>query len=99
MKELGEICEEAHKDIGARIVNSGFAGVFLFGEEMEAAYSCLQENHFGGVARFSTDFDALKAEVESFTAPGDIVLIKGSRSMALERISQGLRKARETDNV
>jgi UDP-N-acetylmuramoyl-tripeptide--D-alanyl-D-alanine ligase len=99
MKELGEACGEAHKDIGARIVNSGFAGVFLFGEEMEAAYNCLRENHFSGVLRFSRDFDKLKVEVESFTAPGDIVLIKGSRSMALERISQGLRKARETDNV
>jgi UDP-N-acetylmuramoyl-tripeptide--D-alanyl-D-alanine ligase len=99
MKDLGEVCGEAHRDIGARIGNSGFAGVFLFGDEMEAAYDCLQKNHFSGVARFFKDFDKLKAEVESFTAPGDIVLIKGSRSMAMERIARGLRKDGGAGNV
>jgi UDP-N-acetylmuramoyl-tripeptide--D-alanyl-D-alanine ligase len=99
MKELGAASREAHRDIGARIINSDFAGVFLFGEEMEAAHDWLGKNHFAGVLRCFTDFEELKAELESFAAPGDIVLVKGSRSLALERIAEALRKTREIGNV
>ncbi|MDR2589224.1 MAG: UDP-N-acetylmuramoyl-tripeptide--D-alanyl-D-alanine ligase [Spirochaetales bacterium] len=90
MKELGEASSDAHRDMGALLVRSGFAGVFLFGEEMEEAYLWLTENRFSGSLHWYGDFEELRAALEEFTVPGDIVLVKGSRSMAMERLTGAL---------
>ncbi|MDR1933649.1 MAG: UDP-N-acetylmuramoyl-tripeptide--D-alanyl-D-alanine ligase [Spirochaetales bacterium] len=90
MKELGAFSAQEHRNIGARVFASGFNAAFFFGEEMREAFAVLEEERFSGVFRWFADFDGLKKAVVSFAAAGDIVLVKGSRSMELERMTEAL---------
>ena len=94
MKELGEATAAAHRMIGLEIVDSGFEGVFFFGEEMRSAFQALLEAGYKGKVFHFTDFDALKSALVPFLVTGDLVLIKGSRSMALERVTESIRSVR-----
>lgn len=94
MKELGDESLQAHRDIGVQLRDSGFAAIFLFGDETEETFRALGEGHFAGLARHFTDFDRLGDALQSFIAAGDLVLVKGSRSMALERVTEIIRRGR-----
>jgi len=94
MKELGESTAAAHRSIGVEISESDFDGIFLFGEEMRQAHAALVEAGHGAKASFFTEFDKLTLALESFLGAGDLVLIKGSRSMELERVAEAIRRSR-----
>ncbi len=84
MKELGHESAEAHARVGALLAGSTADALFLFGDEMEAAY--LQCANGKPTVFWTTDFDALRKAVREFVKEGDVVLLKGSRSMELERL-------------
>jgi UDP-N-acetylmuramoyl-tripeptide--D-alanyl-D-alanine ligase len=94
MKELGDISAEAHTRIGLQIAASGLAGVLLFGDEMEKAYKAVQGSSFKGLLRHFTEFESLKETLSAFLRKDDLVLVKGSRSMALERVTEIIRYVR-----
>ena len=88
MLELGEASFSAHTRLGALLSESKADKVFLFGREIEAAAS-----YMTGKAKpfFYTDnIDKLSAALESFLQDGDLVLLKGSRGCALERLTEML---------
>jgi UDP-N-acetylmuramoyl-tripeptide--D-alanyl-D-alanine ligase len=86
MKELGKQGGEAHREIGREAVDAGFQGLFLFGEEMEEAYQSIKEGGFNGTVDWMTDFDSLRKELFAYLREGDLVVIKGSRAVELERL-------------
>jgi UDP-N-acetylmuramoyl-tripeptide--D-alanyl-D-alanine ligase len=90
MKELGETSEEAHRRIGNQAAECDFQGLFLFGEEMESAYAELQSRAYKGAAYWMTDIGSLRSSLESYLRQGDLLLIKGSRAVELERITPKL---------
>ncbi|MDR1625260.1 MAG: UDP-N-acetylmuramoyl-tripeptide--D-alanyl-D-alanine ligase [Spirochaetia bacterium] len=90
MKELGGLSAVEHENLGWKIAACGFAAVFLFGEEMGDAFRVLEEGGFAGRLGWFTDFDGLRGAVGDFLVAGDIVLVKGSRSMELERLADAL---------
>ncbi|MHC4859736.1 MAG: UDP-N-acetylmuramoyl-tripeptide--D-alanyl-D-alanine ligase [Planctomycetota bacterium] len=87
MHELGEFAGRLHRQVGRRAARAGIHVVWAVGEhagEIEAGCR--------SVARWKGDFfrsastrDAVAA-VPVEPAPGDVVLVKGSRRMRLERI-------------
>ena len=84
MKELGQESEMAHARVGSLLAESAADALFLFGEEMEAAYrQCAGRKD---TVVWITDFDVLRRTVADFVRDGDFVLLKGSRSMELERL-------------
>lgn len=89
MKELGRLSAEEHENLGRKIAALGFAAVFLFGDEMEDAFRVLEAG-FSGTLHWFTDFDELRKAVEAFLVSGDLVLVKGSRSMEMERLTDAL---------
>jgi UDP-N-acetylmuramoyl-tripeptide--D-alanyl-D-alanine ligase len=87
MKELGALCAEAHRKTAELLAGSAFDAVFLFGEEMEDAFRVLEGAGSSGLLEWRTEFDELKKTVLRFVKAGDLLLVKGSRSMELERLT------------
>ncbi|RYG49752.1 UDP-N-acetylmuramoyl-tripeptide--D-alanyl-D-alanine ligase [bacterium] len=78
MRELGAFAESAHLEIGRHLRDAGIEDACFFGGTAE-----IYQKGFGG-GQLATDID----EVREFVAearPGDAVLLKGSRALALER--------------
>ena len=94
MKELGENTSRFHRELGEKLSLSRAAGIFLFGEEMEYAYKVL-ENKKEQVFYFPSDYTDLERKVLSFIEEGDLILIKGSRSLKLERLADTLLEGQE----
>ena len=92
MLELGEDSKEAHHNVGL-LAAHGKAKLLVFvGEEMEeAAKAAIKEDCGAAVIQIGGRNDeSMKKAVDvvhAFAHEGDLVLIKGSRGMGLERIT------------
>jgi len=91
MLELGEFAKEEHKKLGRQVAEMGCAGFYGFGSAMtwavEEAKNCGMDQawHFD-------DQEQLWAKLIQELAAGDHVLVKGSRAMHMENITEGLKK-------
>ncbi len=99
MKELGKDSKRIHYMVGEKILESGIDGVFLFGKETEAIRESLEEGNFDGFCFYAETYEELRRQVEKFISPGDIVLVKGSRSMKLERLREILQTQEVAEHV
>ena len=90
MLELGEDSDAAHRALGERAARSRADGLFFFGEETRSAARAALDSGFRGQVVHETDMDALRSRLVSFARPGDLVLLKASRGMALWRAAEGL---------
>jgi len=85
MKELGEGAEEMHREVGASARASGVDRLFALGE---LSRHCAEG--FGEGAHWYPDIESLMSDVSE--AGGAVnVLVKGSRSMRMERVVDALR--------
>lgn len=86
MREVGASADEQHAEIGRFARASGIERLFAVGERTRIAADA-----FGSGAQWFADLDALIAAVEAGLEPGVTLLIKGSRSNRLERVTAALR--------
>jgi UDP-N-acetylmuramoyl-tripeptide--D-alanyl-D-alanine ligase len=94
MLELGDQSAAAHARLGGILSESRAQGIFLFGPEIKAAFRSLEEKNR---SFFHTDdIDTLSHVLDNYVQAGDLVLLKGSRGCALERLTGMLTGA---DNV
>jgi UDP-N-acetylmuramoyl-tripeptide--D-alanyl-D-alanine ligase len=91
MKELGSESVYAHEMVAEKILRSGISGTFLYGNEMKTAFDVLKRNRYEGLLSFTDDFEELKEKVTGSVEKGDLFLLKGSRSMAMERLIPAIR--------
>jgi len=91
MLELGEATHEEHRRIGAEAARAGFDCVLLFGDEMAGAYEELRRTGYSGYAEWTADFAALRQQLRNLARPEDLVVLKGSRGMELERLVAEIR--------
>ena len=87
MKELGEDAEDLHREVGASARASGVRRLFALGD---LSRHCV--DGFGAGAHWYADIDALIADVGQASEAVN-VLVKGSRSMQMERVVDALRAA------
>lgn len=88
MRELGALSAAAHRDLGAPIVASRPAFVVAFGGDARAF---LEEPARAGLpTAFAEDAALALEQVERARQPGDVILVKASRSLRGERIVDGL---------
>ena len=88
MLELGEMSFASHTKLGGILEKSKAQKVFLFGSEIKAAADYMKGKHKDFF--FTDDIEKLSASLESFLETGDLVLLKGSRGCALERLTDML---------
>ncbi len=99
MRELGERSAEEHRALAERAAGAGLDWLFLFGEEFAEAARGLGGAR-GGRVRWFADAEPLAEAAAAAVREGDLVLVKGSRGVALERIvprlqAAGTRKERQ----
>ena len=87
MLELGETEIGAHQDLGRDAAAAGVDVVYAFGALAETVAAAATEKGMlaGGVLAFD-DKGLLAEALMSLLKPGDVVLVKGSRGVALEEV-------------
>lgn len=88
MRELGTESEKFHRELATDIIRHQFENVLLFGPQMKALCEELRKRKFtGNLLHFDTH-EQLAKTLKSGLHAGDYVLIKGSRSMQMEKVFQ-----------
>jgi UDP-N-acetylmuramoyl-tripeptide--D-alanyl-D-alanine ligase len=83
MLELGKNSPAAHEDIGRLLRDSKADMIYLYGTEIQPAAEILRDR----VPFMHTcDMGELTRALDSYVCDGDMVLLKGSRGCALERL-------------
>ncbi|OHX51383.1 UDP-N-acetylmuramoylalanyl-D-glutamate--2,6-diaminopimelate ligase, partial [Planococcus salinarum] len=85
MLELGEQERAYHEEI-AQSINSEINGVCLYGPKMEWLYTKLQETYEGKLIWSRDDYRPIIDFLETSISAKSVILVKGSRGMALENI-------------
>lgn len=94
MKELGDTAEQLHRAAGTDVAENRFDYLFTFGDDarfiaegaLAAGMEKMRVNHF-------TTKDTMIQSVKEILREGDVVLVKGSRSMKMEEVADGLVRA------
>lgn len=91
MLELGDEAEHYHAEAGRTAARLGIAYVFARGHYAEALVEAARRRGAGRAEAFHSHDDIARAIVE-IAKPGDIVLVKGSRGMTMEKVIESLRE-------
>jgi UDP-N-acetylmuramoyl-tripeptide--D-alanyl-D-alanine ligase len=98
MLELGDRSGEAHERLGRILAASRADRIYLYGKETRAAAEVLERTFSQASAQASAQVSAkayfytgsmeeLSRSVGEYIRPGDLVLLKGSRGCALEKLT------------
>lgn len=87
MREMGEHSERLHRELGALVASHGAAIDRLICVGPMSRWTA--EAAGGDVERFDTSADAAE-RVSLLARPGDVVLVKGSRGVRMERVVERL---------
>ena len=90
MGELGAHTEPAHAEVGRRAAELKINQLFAVGKMAAVTAQAAREAGLVRVFEFADVEGAVKA-VKNFLKPGDVVLLKASRSARLERIAETLK--------
>ncbi len=87
MAELGEISEEAHREVGRMAVDCGIDIIIAVGRRARSIARAARESGLPKGSVFTTaGVDEAAAILRAIMEPGDVVLIKGSRFMGMEKL-------------
>lgn len=87
MLELGPFSEKCHREVGEHALKS-IDSMICLGKECRPIHTCWMDA--GRPVKWLMDFDDVVAELRRQLQPGDVVLLKGSRSNGLCRILEEL---------
>jgi UDP-N-acetylmuramoyl-tripeptide--D-alanyl-D-alanine ligase len=90
MAELGDCSRAAHFEVGRRAASSRLDQLFAIGRRGCQIAAAARSSGFKSVVEIDEVERAAQA-VKEFARPGDVVLVKASRSMGMERITEALR--------
>lgn len=93
MLELGDYAEEGHKEVGAEAANMGYSYLFLLGDHADDMASGAMEAGFEEESIFlfmTGEHERLLEDLKKVIGPSDMVLVKGSRGMKMERVVSGI---------
>jgi UDP-N-acetylmuramoyl-tripeptide--D-alanyl-D-alanine ligase len=90
MAELGNQSEAAHVEVGRHAAQLGIGQLFAVGNMAPVMARAAREAGLNRVLEFN-DVETVAAAVKSFVKTGDLLLLKASRAMRLERIAEILK--------
>ena len=97
MKELGNSSKTMHENVGWKLNEVHPDFVFLVGTEMKAAYEILDNKDNALLFECSNEktFSEIADKICKIAKDGDVILLKGSHSMELEKLVPMLQKESE----
>jgi len=99
MLELGETSARMHYNIGHAAAEAGLDYLLCLGPESKQTIAGAREHGLADdITRHFENHQALLDALVTIIAPGDLILFKGSRGMALEKIVNGLKGTAFTGN-
>ncbi len=92
MLELGAIAAEAHREVG-KLAAACVERLYLLGGMARTVADGAEEGGLsaGGVI-LAADHEEILADLRKTVAPGDFILVKGSRGMAMDKVAEGIRR-------
>ena len=92
MLELGELSRSAHQEVGQNLAEMNLEGVLVLGARARDVESGLRSKGFKKTVVVSEGYEEkLATSFGSVLETGDMVLVKGSRGMHLERVVECFR--------
>ncbi|MGC3964751.1 MAG: UDP-N-acetylmuramoyl-tripeptide--D-alanyl-D-alanine ligase [Rhodocyclaceae bacterium] len=85
MGEIGDMSAQLHDEVGGYAKSQGVDHLLALGENSEVAV-----NNFGSGGQHFERIDDLVKALEKLLAPNAVVLVKGSRFMKMERVSDAI---------
>jgi UDP-N-acetylmuramoyl-tripeptide--D-alanyl-D-alanine ligase len=93
MLELGEAAVSAHREAGKRVADSGASWLFTMGMHAEdVKEGAIAAGMPSNRVIISKTHDELSTKIIQEIKPKDMILLKGSRKMQFEKVSEGLQK-------
>lgn len=97
MLELGKNSARLHRELGERIAESNIDRLWLFGEEVkETRAGVVAAGTPAKTITMSKDYARIEKALLESLGEGDVLLLKGSRGMRLERVLEALCAHEET---
>jgi UDP-N-acetylmuramoyl-tripeptide--D-alanyl-D-alanine ligase len=91
MAELGDIADDSHAEVGRLAAQAGVAGLIAVGEEARPVLDGARaESGWHGEAIAAPDVAAAVAALDNRLRPGDVVLVKASKSAGLWEVADRL---------
>jgi UDP-N-acetylmuramoyl-tripeptide--D-alanyl-D-alanine ligase len=85
MLELGQTGETLHRQLMSSILEYNIDGIFTLGESTAFAAEEFRRQGAGNIYSFE-NHEELGESIQKYVKPGDIILLKGSRGMQMEKI-------------
>ncbi len=85
MLELGKKSDELHQALFKKILQYKIDGIFTYGDACQKAAKKVLVNGFSNTYSFDSH-EALANKLKQFLKPGDVILLKGSRGMQMEKV-------------
>lgn len=86
MKELGSQSEKSHRVIAHHLARQRVQQIYLYGQETESTKEELNNLGLEREVFYTDSYEELESRVEKQLREGDLILLKGSRSMEMERL-------------
>ena len=90
MAEQGSHSVAAHEEVGRRVAELGIGQLFAIGKMAPVVSRAARAAGLNRVMEFA-DVETAAAAVKSFLKNGDLILLKASRAMRLERVGEALK--------
>jgi UDP-N-acetylmuramyl pentapeptide synthase len=91
MLELGEAGPQLHADVGTCVAQSGIQHLIVFGPlAQHIAHGARQAGMAPECIHMATSHEEVLKLLQPLLAPHDVLLLKGSRGMAMERLVEAL---------
>ena len=104
MLELGADAQQSHQELGACVAATKVDRLLAFGDNAaNVSWGALNAGMRPHLVAECRELDALLTVLDCWLEPGDVILVKGSRAMRMERVVQWLKQrggeARPEHNV
>jgi UDP-N-acetylmuramoyl-tripeptide--D-alanyl-D-alanine ligase len=85
MLELGDKSDELHEKLFMTLLDYGIDGIFTFGNACDKAVNQIRGKGYANAYAFDSH-EKLAKNLKKFLKPTDIILLKGSRGMQMEKV-------------